>query len=65
MLVQCMREMTVFEAHEIPYPGEGRQTKFYSAAGDRYIECPTCRRRYFFHDGTGKWSCDRDLNIIS
>lgn len=65
MLVQCVRDNTTFEAHEIPYPGTERQTKLMSEAGDRYIECPTCHRRYFWHDDTQKWSSDRDLKIIA
>lgn len=65
MLVQCLRDNTTFEAHECPYPGEGRQMREMCATGDKYIECPTCRRRYFFHDATQKWSSDRDLKIIA
>jgi hypothetical protein len=65
MLVQCLRDSTTFEAHECPYPDEGRQTTHHATDGDRYIECPTCARRYFFHTETGKWSCDRDLKIIA
>jgi hypothetical protein len=65
MLVQCLRDSTTFEAHEMPYPGTGRQTTRMSKDGDKYIECPTCARRYFFHDATGKWSSDRDLKIVA
>lgn len=65
MLVKCNRDNTTFEAHEVPYPGAEQQTKHHCEGGDKYIECPTCARRYFFHTATGKWSSDRDLQIIS
>lgn len=64
MLVQCLRDNTKFEAREMPYPGEGRQRTENCAAGDKYIECPTCARRYFYYDATGKWTSDRDLKIL-
>jgi hypothetical protein len=65
MLVQCAADGTTFEAHEAPYPGEGRQTHLLSKDGDRVIECPTCARRYWFYDATGRWTADRDLKIVS
>jgi hypothetical protein len=64
MRVQCLRDNTTFDAIAIAYPSERRPTTEMCERGDRYIECPTCARRYFFHDKTGKWSSDRDLKII-
>lgn len=64
MLVTCLRDNTTFSAIEMPYPNKDRQGTFMSKTGDRYIECPTCARRYFWHDTTEKWSADRDLKIL-
>ncbi len=65
MTVQCKRDNTRFEAIIEPYPGKRK-----------FIECPTCHRRYFEVDSTpfdeidqqafpGQWFADRALIIIS
>jgi len=73
MKVRCERDKTTFEATPEPYPGDGRQTKFYDKKGDRRIVCPTCGRAYFFYNGgtdvgkrnKGLWFADRPLTILT
>lgn len=75
MKVKCLRDNTIFDAIISPYPTE-RQTRFMDKDGDKYIECPTCGRRYF-HYNEGKdlqdvepkdrkvgWHVDRPLIIL-
>lgn len=64
MIVKCMRDNTTFVPIIKPYPRTGKQMTEMSKDGDRFIECPTCARRYFFHDESGKWESDRDLVIV-
>jgi uncharacterized C2H2 Zn-finger protein len=47
---RCPKDRTVFEAEPVPYPRPGRQSKHNCADGDKFIECPTCGRRYFYYD---------------
>lgn len=69
MLVKCERDGTIFSATVVPYPSPHRQSKFHSKDGDRFIECPTCGRRYFYQDGVNfddeiGWVSDRQLTIL-
>lgn len=56
MTVKCNRDGTVFEAIVTPYP---------VPAGSKYIECPTCARRYFYDEEKGIWESDRPLVILN
>ena len=56
MRVRCNREGTEFEAMVVPYP---------VPKGAKYIECPTCHRRYFYDSEKDKWESDRPLVILS
>jgi uncharacterized protein with PIN domain len=73
MDVQCLRDNTIFEAVPEPYPGPQIQTHLYDMNGDKFIECPTCGRRYFYYNhGTDLeenelklgWFSDRELRIL-
>lgn len=71
--VRCERDNTTFDTISRPYPTAAKQMTEYDSAGDRFIECPTCGRRYFHHDdrednepeARGKWYSDRPLTILA
>ncbi len=64
MKVQCRRDNTKFDATIVPYPSIEKPSTHYTEQGDRYIECPTCGRRYFMTD-SHEYYADRPLLILS
>jgi hypothetical protein len=70
MRVKCKRDNTIFTTEPVAYPSEKRQSTFHCKDGDKFIECPTCRRRYFLYSGIdtsvpdGQYYCDRPLIIL-
>lgn len=74
MKVRCLRDDTMFDAVIKPYPTSNKPSTMYDKDGDKYIDCPTCGRRYFHYNSGSQladlgevnktgWHCDRPLEI--